>query len=70
MFQSFDLCKFQATMVTYIDVPVTGDIYWKQLWFRDNSSNPDGIQSVKTNYKIVRSVDVSELNESTKSIIV
>ncbi len=56
-------------MTTYIEVPVTGSIYWKELWFRDNSSNPDGVQSVKTKYKIVRSVDVSEFNESTKSTI-
>ncbi|KAI4101306.1 MAG: hypothetical protein LQ339_005104 [Xanthoria mediterranea] len=53
----------------YIYVPVTGKLRWVEIWFVDNSSNPNGHQVKKSETKIVRSLRVSQFNESTKTPI-
>ncbi|KAL8721626.1 MAG: hypothetical protein Q9225_001715, partial [Loekoesia sp. 1 TL-2023] len=56
-------------MANDIIIPVTGSLYWVEIWFRDNSSNPDGVQVVESEKKVVRSVKISQFNESTKEAI-
>ena len=48
---------------------MTGKLYWEEVWFRDNSSNPDGVQVVESEKKVVRTVTISQFNESTKQTI-
>lgn len=52
-----------------ITIPVVGKLYWVEIWFRDNSSNPDGVQVVESEKKTVRTVKISQFNESTKQTI-
>lgn len=56
-------------MAKDITIPVKGNLYWVELWFRDNSSNPQGIQMVDSEKKQVRTVKISQFNESTKATI-
>ncbi|KAL9094974.1 MAG: hypothetical protein Q9163_006532 [Psora crenata] len=56
-------------MSNNIIVPVTGKLYWVEVWFRDNSSNPEGSQVVESETKVVRTVSISRFNESTKQTI-
>ncbi|KAL8685189.1 MAG: hypothetical protein Q9224_005920 [Gallowayella concinna] len=56
-------------MSKYITIPVTGKLYWVELWFRDNSTNPKGTQVVDTEMKVVRTVSISRFNESIKNTV-
>lgn len=53
----------------YIDVPVTGKLRWVEVWFINNSSNPKGYQVNTSATRYVRSVKISQFNESTKTTI-
>ncbi|KAL8672884.1 MAG: hypothetical protein Q9168_002668 [Polycauliona sp. 1 TL-2023] len=52
-----------------ITVPIPGKLFWKQLWYRNNTSNPEGQQVETSKEKIVRNVSISEFNESIKSTV-
>lgn len=56
-------------MPKYITIPVTGKLYWEEVWFLDNSTNPDGVQVIESDIKTVRTVHISTFNESNKSTI-
>ena len=53
----------------YIHVPVTGRLYWTEIWYRDNTSNPQGSQTIKSTLKKVRTVKISRFNESIQETI-
>ncbi|KAI4247439.1 MAG: hypothetical protein L6R40_001387 [Gallowayella cf. fulva] len=53
----------------YIEVPITGKLRWETIWYHDNSTNPQGWQKDEYEKKIVRSLRISQFNESTRTRI-